>query len=147
MAAGVGLVARGRDAHGLLALDDAVDADVRGEVELAVGLDEVDVALALGDGLAALLAAGLGEVAQFLDLLRLGVEAEHLGALVNVLRAEHVVDLPVAAGAHGVVAVVAEGEAGVVGLGGDLLALVGLAVGDDEFLGSLLGAVSRAGRD
>ncbi len=143
MAARVRLVARGRDAHGFLALDDAIDADVRGEVELAVGLDEVDVALALGDGLAALLAAGLGQVAQFLDLLRLGVEAEHPRALVNVVRAEHVVNPAVAAGAHGVVAVVAEREAGVVGLGGDLLAPVGLAVGDDEFLRGLLCAVGE----
>ena len=134
----VRLVARGRDAHGFLALDDAIDADVRREVELAVGLDEVDVALALGDGFAALLAAGLGEVAQLLDLLRLGVEAEHLGALINIVRTEHVVNLPVAAGAHGVIAVVAEGEAGVVSLGGDLLALVGLAVGDDELSGQPL---------
>ena len=47
VAAGVGLVARRRDAHGFLALDDAIDAEVRAEVELAVGLDEVDVALAL----------------------------------------------------------------------------------------------------
>ena len=128
-----------------LALDDAIDAEVRGEVELAVGLDEVDVALALGDGLAALFAARLGKVAQLLDLLGLGIEAEHLGALVNVIRAEHVVNLPVAAGAHGVVAVVAEGEAGIVGLGDDLLALVGLAVGDDELWGSLFGAVGGGG--
>ena len=71
---------RGRDAHGFLALDDAVDADVRGEIELAVGLDEVHVALALGNGLGALLAAGLGEIAEMLDLLRLRIEQKHLGA-------------------------------------------------------------------
>src|ERR1017187_9968931 len=130
VAARVASVAGGRDAHGFLALDDAIDADVRGEVELAVGLDEVDVALALGNGLAALFLASLGEISEFFDLLGLRVEAEHLGALVDVVRAEHVVNLPVAAGAHRVVAVVAEGEAGVVGLGDDLLALVSIAVWD-----------------
>src|ERR1019366_2631207 len=145
VAARVRLVARGRDAHGFLALDDAIDADVRGEVELAIGLDEVDMALALGDGLAALFATGLGEITKFFDPLRLGVKAEHPGALINVIRAEHVIDSPVAAGAHGVIAVMAEGEAGVVRLGGDLLALVGHAIGDDELLGSRLGAVSRPG--
>src|ERR1035438_6925539 len=87
MAARVTRVARGRYAHSFLALDNAINADVSGEVELAVGLDEVDVAPTLRDGLAALLAAGLGEIAEFLDLLRPGVEAEHLGALVNVVRA------------------------------------------------------------
>src|ERR1035441_3846436 len=60
VAARVTRVARGRYAHSFLALDNAIDADVRCEVELAVGLDEVDVALALRGGLAALFAAGLG---------------------------------------------------------------------------------------
>ena len=144
VASGVRFVARGRNAHRFLALDDAIDADMRGEVELAVDLDEVDVALALGNGLAALLAASLGKVPQLLDLLRLGIEAEHLGALVNVVRAEDVVDPAVAAGAHGVVAVMAQREPGVVGLGDDLLALVGVAIGHDRRFAVGVGAAGDA---
>ena len=68
VAAGIGLVARRRDAHRFRAVDDAVVADVRGEIELAVRLDEVHMALALRNRLLPLLAAGLGEVAELPDL-------------------------------------------------------------------------------
>ena len=110
VAAGIGFVAGRRDAHLLHPVDDAVVADVGGEVEFAGGLDEVDVALPLNDGLASLLAAGLGEVAEVLDRVRTGIVAVDLRAGLVGLRTEHVVDLAVAWRAHAVVGVVRQGE-------------------------------------
>ena len=148
VAARVGFIARRGDAHGFLAVHVAVHPDVGGEIELMILLDEVDVALALGNGLAALFAAGFRHVAHFLDLLGPGIEAEHPGALVNILRAQDVVDLPVAAGAHRVVAVVPQGKVGVIDPGDDFPAFVGLAVRDDEARGGVLrGADENAGAE
>ncbi len=121
MSSGVGLIAFRRDAHFLHAIDDAVNADVRGKVELAVAFDEVHVALALDDRLLVFLAAGRREIGEEPDRLRRGIERIHLRAEVVPFRAEDVVDLAVARAAHAVVGVVRIGEAGVVGTGDEFL--------------------------
>src|ERR1051325_11814068 len=79
---GITRVTCGWDAHRLFAFDNAVNADVSCEIEFAIRLDEIHVALALWDGFAAFLAAGLGQIAQFLCLVAPGVEAKHLRALI-----------------------------------------------------------------
>jgi len=114
VSAGVGFPAFRRDADLLHAVHDAVVAHVRREVELAVPLHERHVRLALDDGLGVLLAAGLGDVADVLDFVGGRVIAEHLRADLIGLRTQHVVDPPVAGGAHSVVGVVRQGEARVV---------------------------------
>ena len=110
MAARIGLPALRRDADLLHAVDDAVVPDVGREIELAALLHEVDVRFALHDRLGVLLAARLGEVAQQLDLVRDRVIAEHLGADVEQLGRQDIVDLAVAARAHAVVGVVPPGQ-------------------------------------
>ena len=104
----------GRDAHRLHAVDDRVEADVGREVEPAARLHEVDVALALGDGAAALLPGRLVEVGHVARAAHRRVEHEHLRGHVVALGAEDVVDAAVAGGADAVVGVVGVGEAGVV---------------------------------
>ena len=69
------------------------------------------MALALHDGLLALLATRRGEVADLADLVRLRIEREHLGADIERLGTEHVEDAPVAGGAHAIIGVVALGKA------------------------------------
>ncbi len=85
-----------------------------GEVQLAAGLHEIDVALALSDDVAALLPRGLVEVGHVPRMAGRGIEDEHLPGHVVPLGAEHVVDAPVAGGADPVVGVVGVGKAGVV---------------------------------
>ncbi len=117
VAALVRLVTRGRNAGLLHVVDDAVVADVRGEVELSAALDEVHVALPLGNDLHPLLAAGLGEVAAMADPPGPGIEDVHLSRNVVRLGTQNVVDPAVAGRREAVVGVVGQGEARVVDLG------------------------------
>ena len=112
--AAIGLHARRRNAGLLHVVDDAVEADVRGEPELARGLHEAHVALALRDGVHALFAGRLGQVAEQFHLPGGRIEDVHARAHVGQFGAEHVVDPAVAAGAHAVVGVVRRRKAGFV---------------------------------
>ncbi len=86
---------------------------MRRKVELAVGLDEIDVRLALGDDLLAAFAARGAQIAQMPNHVLLGIVDVHLACQVERLRAQHVIDAPVTGRKHPVVGVVALGEPGV----------------------------------
>ncbi|MPN03086.1 hypothetical protein SDC9_150309 [bioreactor metagenome] len=86
------------------------------------------MALALWDRLEPFFAAYLGQISHLGNLLRSGIEAEHLGALFDFVRAQDVVDFSIAPGSHRVIAVVTKRKARVVGLSFDLLARISVAI-------------------
>jgi hypothetical protein len=119
MAAGIGFPSGRGNAHFFHAIDDAVVADVGGEVEATGGLDEVNVALALDDGFGVFLAASFSEVSERADGLGGGIEGEHFATDIIAFAAEDVVDPTVGGGADAVVSIVGVGKPGVPGAGGE----------------------------
>ena len=109
MPAGVSVVSlRRRYRHLLHPIDNAVVAHVSREVEFSLMLREGHVRLTLRNGLQPLLAAHFGQVSKVLNGLSRRIERVHLPARVQGFRAQHIIDLAVARGAHPVVSIVGE---------------------------------------
>ena len=106
MTAPIRLPARRRYSRLFHVIDNAVIAEVGGEIELAGIFDEVHMALPLGDYFHSFLPARFREVAQVPDVTRGRIVGVHLAGDVVFRRREDVVDLAITGGKHAVVGVV-----------------------------------------